>query len=113
VGVWHVRIPSRFDGDGMPRGDFVLKRAECAGCRILVAAEDFRCGSSSEHAVWGLVQFGIRAVIAPSFGGIFYSSALNNGLLLVVVPQADVDGVMRDVQVRRPIRCRSTSSDCR
>lgn len=88
----------RFDGDGTPRGDFVLNRAEYAGCRILVAAENFGCGSSREHAVWGLLQFGIRAVIAPSFGEIFYSNAMNNGLLLVVVPQANVDRLMRDVQ---------------
>jgi 3-isopropylmalate/(R)-2-methylmalate dehydratase small subunit len=88
----------RFDGDGKPRGEFVLNRAEYAGCRILVAAENFGCGSSREHAVWGLLQFGIRAVIAPSFGEIFYSNAMNNGLLLVVVPQVDVDRFMRDVQ---------------
>lgn len=88
----------RCDGDGTPRGEFVLNRAEYAGCRILVAAENFGCGSSREHAVWGLLQFGIRAVIAPSFGEIFYSNAMNNGLLLVVVPQGDVDRFMRDVQ---------------
>src|SRR5688500_19095639 len=58
----------RFDGDGTPRGEFVLNRAEYADCRILVAAENFGCGSSREHAVWGLLQFGIRAGIAPSFG---------------------------------------------
>lgn len=88
----------RFDGDGVARGDFVLNRAEYAGCRILVAAENFGCGSSREHAVWGLLQFGIRAVVAPSFGEIFYSNAMNNGLLLIVAPQADVDRFMRDVQ---------------
>ena len=88
----------RFDGDGTPRGEFVLNRAEYADCRILVAAENFGCGSSREHAVWGLLQFGIRAVIAPSFGEIFYSNAMNNGLLLVVVPQLEVDRFMRDVQ---------------
>lgn len=89
----------RFDGDGNPRTDFVLNRAEYAGCRILVAAENFGCGSSREHAVWGLLQLGIRAVIAPSFGEIFYSNAMNNGLLLSVVTQADVDRFMRDVEV--------------
>lgn len=88
----------RFDAEGSPRGDFILNRPEYAGCRILVAGENFGCGSSREHAVWGLLQFGIRAVIAPSFGEIFYSNAMNNGLLLVAVSQADVDRFMRDVQ---------------
>jgi 3-isopropylmalate/(R)-2-methylmalate dehydratase small subunit len=88
----------RFEGDGAPRRDFVLNRAEYAGCRILVAGENFGCGSSREHAVWGLLQFGIRAVIAPSFGEIFYSNAMNNSLLLITISQADVDRFMRDVQ---------------
>jgi 3-isopropylmalate/(R)-2-methylmalate dehydratase small subunit len=88
----------RFDGDGKPRSDFVLSRAEYAGCRILVAGENFGCGSSREHAVWGLLQFGIRAVIAPSFGEIFYLNAMNNGLLLIAVSQADVDRFTQDVQ---------------
>jgi 3-isopropylmalate/(R)-2-methylmalate dehydratase small subunit len=88
----------RFDGDATPRPDFILNRAEYAGCRILVAGENFGCGSSREHAVWGLLQFGIRAVIAPSFGEIFYSNAMNNGLLLITVSQADVDRFTGDVQ---------------
>jgi 3-isopropylmalate/(R)-2-methylmalate dehydratase small subunit len=88
----------RFDGDATPRRDFILNRAEYAGCRTLVAGENFGCGSSREHAVWGLLQFGIRAVIAPSFGEIFYSNAMNNGLLLIAVSQADVDRFTQDVQ---------------
>lgn len=95
-GVFH---DLRFHGHGAPRGDFVLNRAEYADCRILVAGENFGCGSSREHAVWGLLQFGVRAVIAPSFGEIFYSNAMNNGLLLVTVSQADVDRFVHDVQV--------------
>jgi len=88
----------RFDANGEPRGDFVLNRPEYAGCKILVAEQNFGCGSSREHAVWGLVQLGIRAVIAPSFGEIFYSNAMNNGLLLIVVTQTDVDRFMSDVR---------------
>lgn len=95
-GVFH---DLRFDGDGKPRSDFVLNRGEYACCRILVAGENFGCGSSREHAVWGLLQFGIVAVIAPSFGEIFYFNAMNNGLLLVSVAQADIDCFTRDVQV--------------
>ena len=54
---------------------------------ILIAGDNFGCGSSREHAVWGLQQYGIRAVIAPSFGEIFCSNAMNNGLLAVMLPQ--------------------------
>lgn len=88
----------RFDANGEPLSDFVLNRPEYASCKILVAEQNFGCGSSREHAVWGLVQLGIRAVIAPSFGEIFYSNAMNNGLLLIVVAQADVDCFMNDVR---------------
>ena len=87
----------RFDA-GSLRSDFVLNQAEYAGCQILVAEQNFGCGSSREHAVWGLLQFGVRAVIAPSFGEIFWSNAMNNGLLLIVVAQADIDCFTRDVQ---------------
>jgi 3-isopropylmalate/(R)-2-methylmalate dehydratase small subunit len=88
----------RFDGNGAPRAGFVLNRPEYAGCRILVAGENFGCGSSREHAVWGLLQFGIQAIVAPGFGEIFYSNAVNNRLLLAAVPQADVDRFMSDIQ---------------
>jgi 3-isopropylmalate/(R)-2-methylmalate dehydratase small subunit len=87
----------RFDSNGAPRSDFVLNRAEYAHCRILIGGENFGCGSSREHAVWGLLQYGIKAVVAPSFGEIFYSNAMNNRLLLVAVPQTAVDGILSDV----------------
>jgi 3-isopropylmalate/(R)-2-methylmalate dehydratase small subunit len=88
----------RFDGDGAPRTDFVLNRPDYAQCRILVAGENFGCGSSREHAVWGLLQFGIQAIVAPSFGEIFYSNAVNNRLLLAAVSQADVDRFTADIK---------------
>ena len=84
----------RFDGDGRPRPDFVLNRPAWAGTRVLVAGPNFGCGSSREHAVWGLQQYGIEAVIAPSFGEIFYSNAMNNRLLLVMLPPADIAALM-------------------
>lgn len=59
------------------------------GVRVLIAGPNFGCGSSREHAVWGLQQYGIQAVIAPSFGEIFYSNALNNGLIAVLLPPAE------------------------
>ena len=84
----------RFDGDGAPRADFVLNRPAWAGTRVLVGGANFGCGSSREHAVWGLQQFGIAAVIAPSFGEIFYSNAMNNRLLAVALPEAQVQALM-------------------
>jgi 3-isopropylmalate/(R)-2-methylmalate dehydratase small subunit len=87
----------RFDASGGSRGDFVLNRAEYAHSRILIGGENFGCGSSREHAVWGLLQYGIKAIVAPSFGEIFYSNAMNNRLLLAPVPQTAVDGILLDV----------------
>jgi 3-isopropylmalate/(R)-2-methylmalate dehydratase small subunit len=85
----------RFDGEGQMRPEFVLNKPEYADTKILIAGPNFGCGSSREHAVWGLQQFGIQAVIASSFGEIFYSNAMNNGLLAVVLPQEDVEKVMQ------------------
>ncbi len=73
----------RFDTEGNPRPAFILNRAETQGASILVAGPNFGCGSSREHAVWGMQQFGLRAVIGTTFGGIFADNAANNGLLLV------------------------------
>ena len=84
----------RFDAAGQARPDFMLNRPERAGIRILLGGANFGCGSSREHAVWGLQQYGIQAVIAPSFGEIFYSNAMNNRLLLVVLPQETVATLM-------------------
>jgi len=79
----------RFDGQGRARADFVLNLPGFEQTRVLIAGSNFGCGSSREHAVWGLQQYGIRAVIAPSFGEIFYSNAMNNGLLAVMLAPAD------------------------
>lgn len=84
----------RFDAGSCPRPDFVLNRPERAATRILVTGANFGCGSSREHAVWGLQQYGIAAVIAPSFGEIFHSNAMNNRLLLVMLPAATVEALM-------------------
>jgi 3-isopropylmalate/(R)-2-methylmalate dehydratase small subunit len=84
----------RFDAEDRPRADFVLNRPAWAATKILVGGSNFGCGSSREHAVWGLQQFGIEAVIATSFGEIFYSNAINNRLLLVMLPEADIARLM-------------------
>jgi 3-isopropylmalate/(R)-2-methylmalate dehydratase small subunit len=79
----------RFDDAGLERPDFVLNRPPFRSSRILVAGDNFGCGSSREHAVWALLRFGIRCVIATSFGEIFYENCFKNGLLAIVLPGGD------------------------
>jgi 3-isopropylmalate/(R)-2-methylmalate dehydratase small subunit len=86
----------RVDADGEPRPDCVLNQAAYRGTRILIGGSNFGCGSSREHAVWGLQQFGFEAVIAPSFAEIFYSNAMNNRLLLVQLEREAVDVLLHD-----------------
>ncbi len=94
----------RFDPEGKPRPDFPINQPSAAGAQILLAGDNFGSGSSREHAPWALMDFGFRAVIAPSFADIFRNNALKNGLLPVAVDrdahahllallQADPDGV--------------------
>jgi len=87
----------RFAPDGTPKSDFILNQAEYRNAKILVAGPNFGCGSSREHAVWGLQQLGIEAVIAPSFGEIFFGNALNNRLLLIVLEQKQVDSLLKEI----------------
>jgi 3-isopropylmalate/(R)-2-methylmalate dehydratase small subunit len=84
----------RFEADGSEKPDFVLNRPAYRGAQIVVAEENFGCGSSREHAVWALHDYGIRVVIAPSFGDIFASNAAKNGLLTVVLPGSVVKGMI-------------------
>jgi 3-isopropylmalate/(R)-2-methylmalate dehydratase small subunit len=80
----------RFGPDGQERPGFVLNQAPYRESRIVVANHNFGCGSSREHAVWALYDYGIRAAIAPSFGDIFFINCLKNGLLPIVLPEAVV-----------------------
>ncbi len=75
----------RYRNDGSPKPDFVLNQPEAAGRQILLAGDNFGCGSSREHAPWALTGFGFRAVISTSFADIFRSNALKNGLLPIIV----------------------------
>ena len=84
----------RFDGVGQVRPDFVLNQSAFAGVDVLIAGPNFGCGSSREHAVWGMQQFGFKAVIASSYGEIFYSNAMNNSLMLVMLPEEQVQALM-------------------
>jgi 3-isopropylmalate/(R)-2-methylmalate dehydratase small subunit len=77
--------------------DFVLNQPRYRGASILVARENFGCGSSREHAPWALMDFGFRCVIAPSFGDIFFNNCFKNGLLPVVLKHAEVDRIFHDV----------------
>jgi 3-isopropylmalate/(R)-2-methylmalate dehydratase small subunit len=79
----------RYDADGSPKPDFILNRPESKSAQILLAGDNFGCGSSREHAPWALTQYGFRAVISTSFADIFQGNSLKNGLLPIVVP-ADV-----------------------
>jgi 3-isopropylmalate/(R)-2-methylmalate dehydratase small subunit len=87
----------RFDPDGTPKPDFVLNRAAYQGAKILIGGANFGCGSSREHAVWGMQQLGIDVVIASSFAEIFFGNALNNRLLLIVLTPLQVDALAAEV----------------
>lgn len=78
----------RYDRAGTPKPDFLLNRPEAAGCGILVAGNNFGCGSSREHAPWALLDFGIRAVISTEIADIFRGNSLKNGLIPVTVDKA-------------------------
>ncbi len=84
----------RFDKRGEKRPEFVLNRPERASTSILIGGSNFGCGSSREHAVWGMLQYGIQAIVAPSFGEIFYSNAMGNRLLLVQLSVKDIEEMM-------------------
>ena len=84
----------RFDSQGNAKPEFVLNQPKYAQASVLLGGSNFGCGSSREHAVWGLAQFGFKAIIAPSFAEIFYSNAMGNQLLLVALPVDQVEALM-------------------
>lgn len=88
----------RFDADGKPTGAIALDRPERAGARIIVARRNFGCGSSREAAVYALHDYGIRCVIAPSFGEIFAGNSLSNGLLAARVSEAEADALIMELE---------------
>jgi len=90
----------RFNADESERPEFVLNQAPYRGARILVAAENFGCGSSREAAVWALAANGFRSVIAPSLGDIFHQNCFKNGLLPVILPADVVAGLRRQLHER-------------
>lgn len=86
----------RYETDGTEKPDFVLNQPACRGAEILIAGENFGCGSSREHAPWALLDFGIRCVIAPSFADIFFGNCFNNGILPLPLPQEQIDQLLSD-----------------
>ena len=87
----------RYCDDGSENPDFVLNRAPFRQAEILVAGENFGCGSSREHAVWALADFGFRVVIAPSFGDIFFSNCFQNGVLPIRLAPAEIAQVFASI----------------
>ena len=88
----------RYEMDGREKPDFVLNQPAYRKAQILVAGENFGCGSSREHAPWALLDFGIRCIIAPSFADIFYNNCFKNGILPIKLPQSEVDKLMDDAK---------------
>jgi 3-isopropylmalate/(R)-2-methylmalate dehydratase small subunit len=88
----------RYDQDGTPKSDFVLNQADPEVTKVLLAGEDFGCGSSREHAPWALVDWGLRAIIARSFADIFRNNALKNGLLPIALPADAHAALAKDLE---------------
>ena len=94
----HLFEEMRHNEDGSENPDFVLNKEPYRKASILVAGENFGCGSSREHAPWSLLDFGIRCVIAPSYADIFFNNCFKNGILPIVLPQEEVDKLMEDAE---------------
>ncbi len=94
----HLFDPMRYKPDGSENPDFVLNQDPFRKAQILIAHENFGCGSSREHAPWALLDFGIRCIIAPDFADIFYNNSFKNGILPVRLPRAVCDQLMDDAR---------------
>ena len=92
----------RYTGERVPNPDFILNQPGYEDTTILLAGSNFGCGSSREHAVWALLDYGIRAVVAESFGEIFYNNCVRNGVLPVQLPREVIDGLGRTVSIDLP-----------
>ena len=94
----HLFEEMRYDMDGTEIADFVLNRPAYRKASVLIAGENFGCGSSREHAPWALLDFGIRCVIAPSFADIFHANCFKNGIVPIVLPHEQVRHLMADAE---------------
>jgi 3-isopropylmalate/(R)-2-methylmalate dehydratase small subunit len=84
----------RYKDDGSENPDFILNKPAYRNSKVLVAGDNFGCGSSREHAPWALLDYGIRCVISPSYADLFYNNCFQNGILPITLPQAEVDKLM-------------------
>ncbi len=103
----------RYDDAGDEISSFVLNRPTFRGANILIAGENFGCGSSREHAPWALLDYGIRCIIAPSFADIFYNNCFKNGVLPITLPQQQVDALDGNRRTRRRRRALPSTSPSR
>ena len=87
----------RFDHNGQPKGDFILNNPAYKDSKILITNENFGCGSSREHAVWALKDFGFNVIISPSFADIFYSNCFKNGVLPIIL---DIKNIKKLLEIR-------------
>ncbi|RWR31115.1 3-isopropylmalate dehydratase small subunit [Sinirhodobacter populi] len=94
----HAFDEMRYDDNGNEKPDFVLNKPQYRKAEIIVAGDNFGCGSSREHAPWALADFGIKAVISTSFADIFYNNCFKNGMLPIRLPQEQVDILMKDAE---------------
>ena len=88
----------RYDADGNEKPEFVLNQPAYRDAQIIVAGDNFGCGSSREHAPWALLDFGVRCVISTSFADIFYNNCFKNGILPIVLPQEQVEVLLKDAE---------------
>jgi 3-isopropylmalate/(R)-2-methylmalate dehydratase small subunit len=95
----HLFDTLRYEADGAEKPDFVLNQEPFRQARILIAHENFGCGSSREHAPWALLDFGIRCVIAPDFADIFHNNTFKNGILPIRLPREVCDTLMQDARL--------------
>lgn len=94
----------RFTPDGQPNPEFELNQPRYQGASVLLARNNFGCGSSREHAPWALLDYGFRSIIAPSFADIFYNNCFKNGILPVTLPAEAVDELFRRAEAREGYR---------
>ncbi len=88
----------RFERDGSEKPDFVLNQTQYREASIIVAGDNFGCGSSREHAPWALADFGIKVIVSTSFADIFFNNCFKNGILPIVLPQDQIDAIMKDAE---------------
>ncbi len=94
----HLFEDLRYQDDGKENPDFILNKPQYRNARILISGHNFGCGSSREHAPWALLDFGIKCIIAPSFADIFFNNCFKNGILPVILTEAECKALMNDAE---------------